>query len=71
MASRARRGGSGRRSAARVKKFFEKEAGETLRIVADDGALFKKVTEDGAEAKLIQLGEIDDNRTHCGLFRRP
>jgi hypothetical protein len=49
------------RSAACVKKFFEEEPGETLRIVADNSMLFKKVIEDGAEAKLIQLREIDDD----------
>jgi hypothetical protein len=56
-----KRGEARSRLAARVKKFFEEETGETLRIVADDGALFKKVIEDGAQAKLIQLGEINDD----------
>ena len=49
------------RSASCRKKFLEEKAGETLRIVTDDSVLFKKVIEDGAEAKLIQLGEIDDD----------
>ncbi len=71
-----KRGVSRPRSAARGKKFFEEEPGETLRIVADDGVLFQKVIEDDAETKLIQLGEIDDDwlgtlgEVALGGFRR-
>jgi hypothetical protein len=56
-----KRGVFRRRSAARGKKFFEEQAGEALGIVADDGVLLKEVIEDDAEAKLIQLGEVDDD----------
>ena len=43
-------------------EFFEEQAGEASRIVADDAVLFKEIVEDHAIAQLMHFGQIDGHR---------
>ena len=45
-----------------MEEFFEEEAGEAARVVAQDAVFLKEIVEDDAEAELLERGKIDGHR---------
>ena len=48
-------------------EFFEEEAGEAARIVAEDAVLLEEIIQNNAAAELLENREIDSHRR--GAFR--
>jgi hypothetical protein len=44
-----------------MEEFFEEQAREAARVVADDAVLFEEIIENDAKAQFLKFGKINDH----------